>query len=288
MRRLRIILAMIRFEHTIFAMPFAVMSAFIAAKGFPKWGALAWIAGAMAGARSSAMAFNRLADARIDAENPRTQSRAIPAGLITKKAVAFFTAGSAVWFLFCAWMLNPLAFALAPLALAVVLFYSYSKRFTPLSHLWLGASLSIAPVGAWIAVRGEFHPLPLALALAVAFWVAGFDIIYACQDADFDKRRGLRSIPSRFGVRNALRISQTLHVLMVAALLFAVPPLAARHGTPLGLPYWIGCAAVAALLIYEHTLVKPNDLSRVNAAFFTMNGLVSLAFMAFCVADVVW
>ena len=287
MKRIGIILAMIRFEHTVFALPFAVMSAFLAAGGLPEWGTLGWIVGAMVGARSCAMAFNRLADAKIDAANPRTQRRALPAGLIGVRSVQLFTAASAAWFIFCAWRLNPLAFALSPLALAVVMLYSYSKRFTSLSHAWLGVSLSIAPVGAWIAVLGRFDLLPLALALAVALWVAGFDIIYSCQDVNFDKTHGLYSVPSRLGIRGALLLSRALHALMMLVLL-SVPRLASGHGVDLGWAYWGGCAAVGGLLLYEHSLVKPHDLSRVNAAFFTMNGLVSLALMSVCSLDVVW
>ena len=287
MKRIGIILNMIRFEHTVFALPFAVMSAFLAAGGLPEWGTLGWILGAMVGARSCAMAFNRLADAQIDAENPRTQERALPAGLIGVRAVWIFTIASACLLVFCAWRLNPLAFALSPVALAVITLYSYTKRFTSLSHAWLGVSLSIAPVGAWIAVLGRFDLLPLTLALAVALWVAGFDIIYACQDAEFDKNRGLYSLPSRLGIRRALLLSRVLHALMLLILL-TVPRLAEAHGPDLGAAYWTGTACVAALLLYEHSLVKPHDLSRVNAAFFTLNGIVSLLLMTVCAVDVLW
>lgn len=287
LRQVRILLEMIKFEHTVFALPFAVMSALFATGGLPPIRTLGWILVAMVGARSCAMAFNRLVDAELDAENPRTARRAIPAGLISKRAAGIFTGVSGGLLVFAAWQLNPLAFALSPVALGVILGYSYSKRFTTFSHAWLGLSLSIAPVGAWIAVRGRFDVLPLFLALIVLLWVTGFDIIYACQDVEFDRRKRLFSVPSRWGVKKALFVSAALHVGMMA-LLVGVPFLATKEGIRLGWAYGVGLVVVGVLLAYEHAIVKPNDLSRVNAAFFTLNGAVSLLLMAFGVLDVLF
>ena len=280
MRKLKIILEMIKFEHTIFALPFAIMSAFIAAEGLPPLSKLGWILVAMVGARSCAMAFNRLADAEIDSENPRTAMRAIPAGLITKGAVWVFTLVSAGLLVFAAWRLNPLAFALSPVALAVIMGYSYAKRFTSLSHFWLGLALSISPVGAWIAITGRFDWTPIILCCVVLLWTAGFDIIYACQDVNFDRKHGLHSIPARLGIRWALWVSSALHVIAVL-LLFCIPLL-----TELGLFYYIGVGIVLLIFIYEHAIVKPNDLSRVNLAFFTLNGMISLVLMALSITDI--
>ncbi len=280
MRKLKIILEMIKFEHTVFALPFAIMSAFIAAEGLPPLTKLGWILVAMVGARSCAMAFNRLADAEIDSQNPRTATRAIPAGLITKGAVWFFTLVSAGLLVCAAWRLNPLAFALSPVALAVIMGYSFTKRFTALSHLWLGLALSISPVGAWIAIKGQFDWTPIILCCVVLLWTAGFDIIYACQDVNFDRKHGLHSIPARIGIRWALWVSSALHVIAVL-LLFGIPLL-----TELGLFYYIGVGIVVLIFIYEHAIVKPNDLSRVNLAFFTLNGMISLVLMALSIADI--
>lgn len=280
MRKLKIILEMIKFEHTIFALPFAIMSAFIAAEGLPPLSKLGWILVAMVGARSCAMAFNRLADAEIDSENPRTAMRAIPAGLITKGSVWVFTLVSAGLLVFAAWRLNPLAFALSPVALAVIMGYSYTKRFTSLSHFWLGLALSISPVGAWIAITGRFDWTPIILCCVVLLWTAGFDIIYACQDVNFDKKHGLHSIPARLGIRWALWVSSALHVIAVL-LLFCIPFL-----TELGFFYYIGVGIVILIFIYEHAIVKPNDLSRVNLAFFTLNGMISLVLMALSITDI--
>ena len=270
---------MIKFEHTIFALPFAMMSAFIASGGFPPAGKLGWILVAMVGARSCAMAFNRLADAKIDKANPRTATRAIPSGLITQEAVWLFTLVSAALLVLAAYKLNPLAFVLSPVALAVIMGYSYTKRFTSLSHLWLGLSLSIAPIGTWIAIRGQFNLTPMLLGLAVLLWTVGFDIIYACQDLNFDHKYGLYSIPVRFGIQSALWLSSALHVMMIGVLI-GVTLL-----TNLGVLYLIGVGVVTIILIYEHAIVKPNDLSRVNLAFFTLNGMVSLVLMTLSVAD---
>lgn len=280
MRKLKIILEMIKFEHTVFALPFAIMSAFIASDGLPALPKLGWILVAMVGARSCAMAFNRLADADIDSQNPRTATRAIPAGLITKGAVWTFTLVSAGLLVFAAWRLNPLAFALSPVALAVIMGYSYTKRFTALSHLWLGLALSISPVGAWIAITGRFDWTPIMLCCVVLLWTAGFDIIYACQDVNFDRKHGLHSIPARIGIRWSLWVSSALHVVAVF-LLFSIPLLA-----ELGLFYYIGVGIVVLIFIYEHAIVKPNDLSRVNLAFFTLNGMISLVLMALSIADI--
>jgi 4-hydroxybenzoate polyprenyltransferase len=263
------------------------MSAVFAAGGMPAWGTLGWILVAMVGARSCAMAFNRLADAGFDADNPRTATRAIPAGLITSKAVAVFTLISAGLLVLAAWRLNRLALMLSPVALVTIMGYSYSKRFTSFAHVWLGLSLAIAPVGAWIAVLGRFDVLPLLLGLAVLLWVAGFDIIYACQDVDFDTGRRLHSIPARLGIGRSLILSAVLHVLMLGVLV-AVPSLAVASGITLGIPYRLALIAVATLLTYEHAIVRPSDLSRVNAAFFTMNGVISLVLMAACVVDVLF
>ena len=256
------------------------MSAFIAARGVPPFPKLGWILVAMVGARSCAMAFNRLVDADIDSENPRTAMRALPAGLITKAAVWVFTVASAGLLVVAAWQLNPLAFALSPVALSVIMGYSYTKRFTSLSHFWLGLALSISPVGAWIAITGQFAWTPIVLCCVVLLWTAGFDIIYACQDVNFDRRHGLHSIPARIGIRGALWLSSGLHIIAVL-LLIGIPLL-----TELGVFYYIGVGIVICIFIYEHAIVKPNDLSRVNLAFFTLNGTISLVLMVLSIADV--
>jgi 4-hydroxybenzoate polyprenyltransferase len=234
----------------------------------------------MVGARSAAMAFNRIVDADIDSRNPRTRTRHLPAGLLSREFAWGFVAVSAAVFVFAAWQLNRLCLALAPLALAIVLFYSFTKRFTAFSHLVLGFSLGIAPAAAWIAVRGSLDPRILWLTAAVTFWTGGFDVIYACQDYEFDCFEALRSIPRRWGIARALIVARLLHVLMVLCLLTLVWSL------QLGAFALAGVAAVAALLVYEHRLVKPHDLSRVNAAFFTMNGYVSVLFFVFWAADI--
>jgi 4-hydroxybenzoate polyprenyltransferase len=280
MRKLKIILEMIKFEHTVFALPFAIMSAFIAEEGLPPLTKLGWILVAMVGARSCAMAFNRLADAEIDSQNPRTATRAIPAGLITKGAVWIFTLVSAGLLVCAAWRLNPLAFKLSPIALAVIMGYSFTKRFTALSHLWLGLALSISPVGAWIAIKGQFDWTPIILCCVVLLWTAGFDIIYACQDVNFDRKHGLHSIPARIGIRWALWVSSALHVVAVF-LLFCIPRFA-----EMGHFYFVGVWIVVFIFIYEHAIVKPDDLSRVNLAFFTLNGMISLVLMALSIADI--
>jgi 4-hydroxybenzoate polyprenyltransferase len=281
LRQLRVVLEMIKFEHTLFALPFALVGMALAAEGWPGWRTLGWIAVAMVGARSAAMGFNRLVDREIDAANPRTRSRALPAGLVTPRFVGLFVAASVALLLLAAWRLNPLCVALAPLALAVLLGYSYTKRFTALSHLVLGTALGGAPLGAWIAVRGDVAPAPLALAAAVVLWVAGFDVLYALQDREFDRQAGLRSIPARLGVRGALWVSGLLH-LGTLALLALLPAL---YPPGLGVAYWIGLAGCAALLAYQHAILRPGDLSRLDAAFFTANGVLSVWLLLATAAD---
>jgi 4-hydroxybenzoate polyprenyltransferase len=280
-RSLKITLEMIKIEHTLFALPFAFLGAVLAANGLPSFQQILWITVAMAGARSAAMAFNRLVDATFDAANPRTAMRAIPAGLLSKQFVALFTLVSSVVFFFAAFMLNRLTLLLAPVALGSVLLYSYAKRFTSFAHLILGWCLSIAPTGAWIAVRGAIDsPVPLLLSLSVMLWTAGFDIIYACQDYEFDVRARLHSIPQRFGIANALWIARALHLLMFAALV-ATFLLTGLHWVGL-----LGIMATALLLIYQHSIVSAHDLSRLNAAFFTTNAFVSVILFATITADI--
>ena len=286
-KRIRLTLEMIKFEHSVFALPFALTGALLAIResGLGARAAfirIGWIVVAMVGARSAAMAFNRLIDAGIDARNPRTRMRHLPTGALSPGFTWGFVAVSALVFLFAARQLNPLCFRLAPVALAIVFFYSFTKRFTSFSHLILGFALGVAPAAAWIAVRGSFDPRILWLTAAVTFWTGGFDIIYACQDFEFDSVEGLFSLPRRLGIAGALRVARLLHVLMVACLLALV------YSLGLGLLSLAGVAAVTALLIYEHSLVKPNDLSRVDAAFFTMNGYVSMLFFIFWAADILW
>jgi 4-hydroxybenzoate polyprenyltransferase len=267
----RLTLEMIKIEHTLFALPFAFLGAVLAANGLPSARQILWIIVAMVGARSAAMAFNRIADRSFDAKNPRTASRAIPAGLLSVGFVWAFTIASAALFLLAAAMLNRMTLLLSPVALACVLLYSLTKRWTKFSHLVLGASLSIAPTGAWIAVRGEIgSPVPLLLSLVVLLWTAGFDVLYACQDYDFDRREGLKSIPARFGISRSLWIARALHAAAFLALvwLFVV--------TQLGPVAFAGVIATGALLVYQHRLVRADDLGRLNAAFFTTNAFVSV------------
>jgi 4-hydroxybenzoate polyprenyltransferase len=276
----RTTLEMIKFSHTLFALPFALYSAVLAAGGWPSAGTLAKIVLAMVGARSAAMAHNRLADRRIDAANPRTASRALPSGALSVGFVKTFLVAAVALFLGAAASLNRLTLLLSPVALALLLVYSYTKRFTALSHLVLGLCLALAPVGAWIAVRGSVSTLPILLGLAVLFWTAGFDVIYSLQDEEFDRREGLRSIPARLGARGALVVSALFHVAM-AVLLFAVWRVSGS-GTLL----LVGIGATVAALVYQHAIVRPGNLSRVNAAFFTANGFVSLALAVCGIADV--
>ena len=264
-------LEMIKIEHTLFALPFAFLGAVLAARGIPTVAQILWITLAMIGARSTAMAFNRVADKDFDARNPRTRTRAIPAGALSVGFVLAFTVVGAAIFVFAAAMLNQLSLLLSPVALASIVFYSYTKRWTLLSHLVLGWCLAIAPTGAWIAVRGALDsPIPLLLSLTVMLWTAGFDVLYACQDYDFDRREGLHSIPARFGIARSLWISRLLHVGAFAALV------ALYFVTHLGLLAVLGLIATGGLLIYQHTLVRADDLSRLNAAFFTTNAFVSV------------
>lgn len=269
-KRLQIILEMIKIEHTVFALPFAYMGACLAARGLPSWKTSLLILLAMVFARSAAMAFNRLIDRDIDELNPRTATRALPMQLLTPGFVSAFVWVTSGLFVLSAWLLNSLAFYLSFPALIIVLGYSYTKRFTSFSHVVLGLALGIAPVGGWVAVTGTVTIEPLLLAAAVLFWVGGFDIIYSCQDFEFDRDHRLFSLPSRFGIPRALTVSAIFHFAMVALLAVAFVMF------ELSIVSWIGLVIVIAGLIYEHNLVKPADLSRVNAAFFTINGVISI------------
>jgi 4-hydroxybenzoate polyprenyltransferase len=279
LRNLRVTLEMIKWEHSIFALPFALCGAMLAAGGWPTAHQVAWIIVAMVAARSAAMAFNRLADASIDAANPRTSTRALPAGQLTPAFVATFVVISSAVFIAAAAELNRLALWLSPLALAVLLLYSYTKRFTRWSHLVLGFALGIAPSAAWIAVRGSLDPRILLLTAAVTFWVAGFDVLYACQDFDFDRSSGLHSIPRYLGISRALWVARAFHVIM----LLLLAALLAAFG--MGKVAIAGVAVVAVLLAYEHSLVSAGDLTKLNAAFFTMNGVISVVFFVFVAGD---
>ena len=276
---MRVTLQMIKWEHSVFALPFALCGAMLAAGGLPTAHQLAWIVVAMVSARSAAMAFNRLADASIDAANPRTRTRALPAGQLTPAFVAVFVIISSAVFVTAAAQLNRLVLWLSPLALAVLLLYSYTKRFTRWSHLVLGFALGMAPAAAWIAVRGSLDPRILLLTAAVTFWVAGFDVLYACQDFHIDCQTGLHSIPRYLGIRRSLWVARVFHAIMLVLLI----GLLLTFG--LGKLAIAGVAAVAALLAYEHSLVSANDLSKLNAAFFTMNGVISVVFFLFVAGD---
>ena len=273
----------IKIQHTVFALPFAVMSAFIASGGLPETKKLAWIVVCMLGARSAAMAFNRIIDARFDAKNPRTQGRALPSGRVDKNSYWLFLIVFSLVFIFSAGMLNQLALYLSPLALIIIFFYSLTKRFTLYSHFWLGLAISIAPIGAWVAIREEISFVSLLLGAAVVFWLVGFDILYSCMDVKFDRENNLKSIPQRFGVENALRIAFASHVLMI---LFLVVLL--QFVEELEILYSVGVFIVAGLLIYEHSIVRPDDLSKINIAFFNMNGIISIGLMFFVIADYIW
>jgi 4-hydroxybenzoate polyprenyltransferase len=278
--KLRTTLEMIKFEHSIFALPFALTGAMLAVRGWPAWRQVLWLMVAMVGARSAAMTFNRIADLKFDALNPRTRMRALPAGQISRRFALGFTLLACALLVLAARELSPLAFKLSPLALAVLLVYSYTKRFTVLSHIVLGACLGMSPIAAWIALRGDVSLSVLLLGAAVTLWTAGFDIIYACQDVEFDHALGLYSVPKRYGITAALYTSAILHVLMLG-LLVTVARL-----ENLGWVAMAGLIAGACLLTYEHALVKPSDLSRVNAAFFTVNGYVSVLFFATWATDI--
>ncbi len=271
-QRLRTVLKMIKFEHTVFALPFAFIGMMLAAEGFPGWRVVGWIVVAMVGARSAAMGFNRLVDRRIDAENPRTADRALPAGMVTPGFVGLFVIASVGLLVLAAWRLNPLALNLSPLAIVITLGYSYTKRLTSLSHLILGLGLAGAPLGAWVAVRGTIETAPLVLAAAVLLWVAGFDILYAMQDIEFDRQRGLRSIPAAIGIGPSLAVSALLHLGMLACLAW----LPSLYTPGLGTAFWVGVAGCAVLLLYPHWIVRPHDLSRINATFFQANGILAV------------
>ena len=280
---LAIIFSDIKIQHTVFALPFAVMSAFLAAGGMPEVEQLIWIVVCMVGARSAAMAFNRIVDARFDAKNPRTRERALPSGQVGIGSYLAFLIASSILFIFSAWMLNQLAFCLSPVALVVVFFYSLTKRFTAFSHFWLGLAISIAPIGAWVAIREEISFISLLLGAAVVFWLVGFDILYSCMDIDADRVSRLHSIPQRFGVAMALKMAWASHAVMVVFLLILL-----EFTVLLGPIYLAGVVLVAGLLIYEHSLVKKDDLSNVNMAFFNVNGIISIGLMVFVVVDCVW
>jgi 4-hydroxybenzoate polyprenyltransferase len=281
--KLAIIFSDIKIQHTVFALPFAVMSAFLAAGGMPEIEKLLWIIVCMLGARSAAMAFNRIVDARFDKENPRTRDRALPSGKINVGNYAVFLVASSALFIFSAWMLNSLAFYLSPVALVIVFFYSLTKRFTAFSHFWLGLAISIAPVGAWVAIREEISFTSLLLGAVVVLWLIGFDILYSCMDIEADRINRLHSIPERFGVETALKMALASHAVMVVFLLVLLEPTVL-----LGWVYLAGVVLVAGLLVYEHSLIKKDDLSKVNMAFFNVNGIISIGLMIFVIVDCVW
>jgi 4-hydroxybenzoate polyprenyltransferase len=285
--RIRVVLEMIKFEHSVFALPFALTGALLAARasrhGWPTLRQVLWIVVAMVAARSAAMTINRIVDLRYDQENPRTNKRALATGELSVSFAWVFTTIAVGLFLVAAWQLNPLALELAPIALAILFFYSFTKRFTNWSHLFLGFALGISPAAAWIAVTGGLDLRILILCAAVTLWVGGFDVLYACQDVDYDQHAGLFSVPKRFGIARALLIARAMHVGVVGLLAL----LAASFALPW--PAWLGIVVVAALLTYEHSLVKADDLSKLDAAFFTVNGYISLLFLLFWgAATAVW
>ena len=277
MKQIATILELVKFEHTVFALPFAYLGAWLAASGPPTLSVVLLILGAMVGARTAAMAFNRIADAKIDALNPRTAGRPIPSGRLSPAAAWFVCLAAAALFFLASWALNYLALTLSPLALGVILFYSYTKRFTATSHLVLGVALAIAPIGGWVAVRGQLGLVPLVLGAGVLFWVAGFDVLYACQDESFDRRQGLYSIPARWGAATAFRVAGFFHFL--AFLFFALTGRLAG----LGGFFFVGLTLVFIILFLEHLIISPQDLSKLQTAFFTLNGAVSIVlFLATC------
>ena len=277
--RIRTVLEMIKFEHSIFALPFALTGALLAARftshDWPSWRQILWIVVAMVSARSAAMTINRIADLRYDKENPRTKMRALATGALSISFAWIFTFAAVVVFVIAAWQLNPLALKLSPVALAILFFYSFTKRFTNFSHLFLGFALGVSPAAAWIAVAGHLDLRMIILCAAVTLWVAGFDVLYACQDVAFDQSAGLFSIPKRFGIATSLWIARLMHVGVIVLLAW----LAASFALPW--PAWTGIAVVATLLAYEHSLVKAHDLSKLDAAFFTLNGYISISFFLF-------
>ena len=273
--KLRTTLEMIKFEHTLFALPFAFLGAVLAADGLPTWRQILWITLAMVGARSAAMTFNRIVDREIDAANPRTANRELPSGRLSLSFAWAFLLASVAVFIFAAYSLNWLTFALSPVALISVLGYSYAKRFTAFAHMLLGWALAISPTAAWIAVRGAIDSeVPILLSVFVLMWTSGFDVLYACQDQEFDRKAGLHSIPARFGIARSFWIARLFHLQAATVLLLILA------FTGLGWPAYLGAGAVMALLVYQHTLIKPNDLSKMNAAFFTTNAFVSVILFA--------
>jgi 4-hydroxybenzoate polyprenyltransferase len=285
--RIKTVLEMIKFEHSVFALPFALTGALLAARatrhGWPSLREILWIVAAMVAARSAAMTMNRIVDLRYDRENPRTKQRALPSGALTLQFAWFFTVIAVAVFFVAAWQLNLLALKLAPLALAILFFYSFTKRFTNWSHLFLGFALGISPAAAWIAITGGLDPRMLILCAAVTLWVGAFDVLYACQDIDYDRRAGLFSVPRKFGIAKALLIAGGMHIGVIALLGW----LAVSFGLPW--PAWAGIAVVSTLLAYEHSLVKADDLSKLDAAFFTVNGYISMLFLLFWgAAAAVW
>jgi len=277
--RIRTVLEMIKFEHSIFALPFALTGALLAARftshDWPSWRQILWIVVAMVSARSAAMTINRIADLRYDKENPRTKMRALATGALSISFAWIFTLAAVVVFVIAAWQLNPLALKLSPVALAILFFYSFTKRFTNFSHLFLGFALGVSPAAAWIAVTVHLDLRMIILCAAVTLWVAGFDVLYACQDVAFDQSAGLFSIPKRFGIATSLWIARLMHVGVIVLLAW----LAASFALPW--PAWTGIAVVATLLAYEHSLVKAHDLSKLDGAFFTLNGYISISFFLF-------
>ncbi|MCR4441290.1 MAG: UbiA-like polyprenyltransferase [Peptococcaceae bacterium] len=282
LKKIKLLGELIKYEHTVFALPFAYLGAILAQKAFPSWWQLFWITLAMAAARSAAMGLNRVIDRHLDAANPRTAGRHLPRGLVSVLEVKVFIAFSLVVFVYCVYVLSPRHLVYTPVIMLFLVGYSYTKRFTWLSHLILGATDGFAPLGGWIAVTRSMDPTAFLLGAVVAFWVAGFDIIYATLDLDFDREYGLYSLPLNFGLKNALLISRALHALSVLLLLFIF--------FFLGLGWWFlaGIAVMAVLLVYEHSIISPNDLSRVNTAFFNVNGLISILLLAFTAIDVLF
>ena len=280
--KIKIILEMIKFEHTIFALPFAFTAALIAARGLPTWQQAFWITLAMVGARSAAMGFNRWADRRFDATNPRTRDRALPKGLVSPGQVVLFTGASSALLMYAAYRLNTLSFYLAPLALAIVFFYSFTKRFTFLSHAFLGLAIAGSPLGAWIAVAGGLEPAAFVLGGSVLFWLLGFDVLYALQDMEFDRQTGLHSIPQRFGIIRSLWIARMSHAVTIAGLFW----LAVLRG--LGGWYLAAVVIALGLIVYEHALVREGDLTKLNMAFFNMNAYISIIIFAGTLLEVVW
>jgi len=280
LQKITTLLNLIKFSHTIFSFPFAVMSAFLAAGGVPGIKQLLLIIAALVTARSAAMSFNRLVDTHYDVNNPRTTYRVTLQKKIGRTNMWMFTILCIAFFILCAWLLNRLAFSMSPLAILIIFGYSYTKRFTHLSHFVLGLALALSPIGAWVGIQGTLAVTPFLLAFSVVLWTAGFDIIYACQDVEHDVKSGLHSIPRRLGIKGALILSGILHLFMVGILLIL------PRYTGLGIIYSLGVYIVAALLLYEHSLVKPKDLSRVNTAFFTMNGIISVGLMGVTLIDI--